>query len=153
MSEATTRIIPHLCCRNAEEAAAFYAKAFGDGDPNVIKGPDGKVMHGCVMIGGSPVFLVDEFPDFGALSPQSLGNSTVSVHLHVADCDAAWQRAVDAGCQVVMPLADQFWGDRYGVLVDPFGHKWSIATTVKQLSPEELQQAAASAMAEGCPGA
>jgi PhnB protein len=144
MSDKTLSLIPHLTCRGAEEAAEFYCRAFGAEQLSLMKTPDGKVMHAALDLQGATIFLVDEFPDFGALGPQSIGGSPVTLHLHVPDCDAVFQRAVEAGCQVHMPLAEQFWGDRYGSVVDPYGHHWSIATTVRQLSPEELQQAAAS---------
>ncbi len=145
MSETSTTLTPHLSCRNAAEAAEFYQKAFGAVPLGLLKTPEGKVMHGALSINGAMLFLVDEFPEFGGHSPQSLGGSPVTLHLHVPDCDAVFQRAVDAGCEVRMPLADQFWGDRYGQVADPYGHTWSIATTVRQLSPDEILQAAASA--------
>lgn len=139
MSETKTTLTPHIACRNAAEAAEFYQKAFGAQLLGLHKTPDGKVMHGALSIDGATFFLVDEFPDYNAHSPQGLGGSPVTLHLQVADCDAVFQRAVDAGCTVRMPLEDQFWGDRYGLVVDPYGHNWSIATKVRDVSPEELQ--------------
>ncbi len=151
MSEVTTTLTPHLACRNAIDAVEFYRTAFGAEPIHVLQGPDGRVMHAALNVNGATVFLNDEFPEFGGHSPQSLGGSPVTLHLQVADCDAVFQRAVDAGCEVRMPLQDMFWGDRYGQVSDPYGHSWSIATTVRQVSPEELQQAIAN-MPAGCGG-
>ena len=136
-----TTATPHLVCRNATEAVAFYQKAFGAEPQFVLHTPNGFLMHAHLTIDGAPFFLVDEFPEQGCQSPQSVGGTPVGIHLSVADCDAVFQRAVDAGCEVRMPLADMFWGDRYGVVEDPYGHKWSIATTQRQVTPEEIQEA------------
>lgn len=141
MSEATTTLIPYICCRNAPDAVAFYEKAFGAECLGIHKMPDGRVMHAAIKIDGVSIYICEEFPEHGALSPLGLGNSPVTLHLQVADCDAVFNRAVEAGCEIRMPLQDMFWGDRYGNLADPFGHKWSIATTIRQVSPEEMQKA------------
>ena len=143
MSEATVTLTPYLSCRNAAEAVEFYRRAFGAEPIFVQKLPDGSVMHAALKIGGADFFLTDECPDHGSLSPLALGGSPVVLHLQVPDCDEVFQRAVAAGCEVRMPLEDQFWGDRYGVVGDPYGHKWSIATTIRQVSPDEIQQAVA----------
>ncbi|MBC8102031.1 MAG: hypothetical protein H7Z41_05525 [Cytophagales bacterium] len=90
------------------------------------------------LLGDFDLFLADEFPEHGGKSSRALGGSPVTLHLQVTDCDAVFQNAVTAGCQVVMPLKEMFWGDRYGLAADPYGHKWSIATTVRQVSPEEM---------------
>ena len=148
MSETTTTLTPYLSCRNASEAVAFYQKAFGAEPVTVLRLPDGRVLHAALNVNGAVFFLCDEFPEHGSLSPLGLGGSPVTLHLQVPDCDAVFQRAVEAGCEVRMPLQDMFWGDRYGMVADPFGHKWSVATTVRQVSPEELQQAM-SGMAAG----
>jgi PhnB protein len=100
-------------------------------------------MHAALDFGDSPLYLVDEFPECGGTSPQSLGGSPVTLDLHVPDCDALYERAVAAGCTVVMPLEDMFWGDRYGMVADPYGHRWSIATTKRHVGPDELQEAVA----------
>jgi PhnB protein len=121
-------VIPHLVCRDAAAAIDFYVAAFGADEQIRLPGPDGKLVHACVLINGAAVFLVDEFEEMGAVSPTKLGGSPVTLHLNVADVDAAVERAVAAGATVTMPVADQFWGDRYGVVQDPFGHLWSIAT-------------------------
>lgn len=143
----TTTIIPHLVCGNAAEAYTFYQKAFAAEPVGIINSPDGKVMHGSLKIDSAPFFIVDTFPGCedqgGVKSPLELGGSPVTIHLQVADCDAVFQRAVDAGCKVQMPLDDMFWGDRYGMVIDPYGHKWSIATTLREVSPEEIEKAMA----------
>jgi len=146
-----TTLIPHICCANCIEAIDFYKKAFGATEQVVMKGPDGKVMHGSLSIDGATLYLVDEFPDFGALSPQARGGTPVTLHLQVSDCDAVFNKAVEAGCTAIMPLADMFWGDRYGLIVDPYGHKWSIATTVRQVSQEDIQTAMMGMTGEDCP--
>jgi PhnB protein len=133
-------ISPHLTVKNGEQAIEFYKKAFGAEVNRVTKGPDGSLMHADLRIGDSMLMLNDEFPDWKVLGPQALGGTPVTVHLYVQDADAAWKRAVDAGCTVKMPLQDQFWGDRYGQLVDPFGHQWSIASHIEDPTPEEIQK-------------
>jgi len=149
MSQPTT-LIPYLSCRNATEALAFYQKAFGAETLMVMPAPDGKVMHAAMNLDGATIYLCDEFPEYGSNSPQSLGGSPVTLHLQVADCDAVFAQATAAGCEVKLPLQEMFWGDRYGQLADPYGHRWSVATTVKQVTPEEMQQAMA-AMATQAP--
>jgi uncharacterized glyoxalase superfamily protein PhnB len=98
-------------------------------------------MHALIRIGDSAVMLVDEMPEWGALGPKARKGSSVTIHLYVENADATFERAVKAGAKVVMPIADQFWGDHYGKLEDPFGHHWSIATHVREVSPDEMQQA------------
>lgn len=112
-----------------------------------MPGPEGKLMHAMIRIGDSPLMLVDEFPDWGAVGSKSLKGSPVTIHLYVENVDTAFQRAVDAGAKITMPLEDTFWGDHYGTLEDPFGHRWSLATHVRDVSPEEMQQAAEKACA------
>lgn len=144
-------VIPHLNARNAAEALEFYQKAFGAEIQAAHKVPDGRLMHGCLMFGGQMVFMADEFPEHGGSSPASLGGTPVTIHLHVDNADALFSRAVEAGCQVRMPLTDMFWGDRYGVVIDPYGHSWSIAHTIREVSPEELSQIIGSMdMSQGC---
>lgn len=140
-------VTPHLVCAGAADAIDFYKKAFNAVEVGRLAGPDGKLMHAQIRIGDSAVMLVDEFPDWGSFGPKSLKGSPVTIHLYVEDVDAAFKRAVDAGATVKMALADMFWGDRYGVLEDPFGHYWSIATHLRDVSPDEMQQA----MQKGCP--
>jgi uncharacterized glyoxalase superfamily protein PhnB len=141
-------LTPHLVVRNADQAIEFYRKAFGAevvGD--IARGPGGKVMHALLLIGDSHLMLNDEMTDFGSLSPLSGGSSSVTIHIYTPDVDAAFQRATSAGAQVKMPLMDQFWGDRYGVVMDPYGHQWSLATHVKDFSPEEMERGMKEAMA------
>ena len=134
-------VTPHLICAGAAKAIEFYKQAFGATEQARLPGPDGRLMHAAVKIGDSQVMLVDEMPEWGALGPKSLKGSPVTIHLYVDDVDAVVARAVKAGAKVTMPVAEQFWGDRYGKLVDPFGHHWSVATHVRDVSMEEAQQA------------
>ncbi len=129
-------LTPHLVVRNAEQALEFYKNAFGAEVLHVAHMPDGKVMHASLRIGDSMLMLNDELPDYGTLSPLSTGGSAVTIHIYTENVDAAFNRALSAGAQVKMPLADQFWGDRYGVVADPFGHKWSLGAHIKDMSPE-----------------
>lgn len=133
---------PHLVCGDAAAAIDFYKQAFGAEEMFRLPGPDGKLMHASVKILGSMVMLVDEMPGCGAVSPKTLKGTPVTIHLNVPDVDAFTERAVKAGATVVMPVADMFWGDRYGQLEDPFGHRWSVATHIRDVTPEELQQGA-----------
>ena len=142
-------ITPHLVVKGGAEAIDFYKRAFGAEEIGrmPMPGPDGqvKIGHAELRIGNSFLFLADEFPEYGSTGPN--GHSPVSLHLYVTDVDTAFQRAVDAGATVTMPLADMFWGDRYGKLVDPFGHHWSIAEHLEDLTPEQMQERMASAFA------
>ena len=131
-------LTPHLVCRGAAVAIDFYGRAFGAIELFRLPGPNGKLMHACVRIGDSQLFLVDEMPEHGALGPQALKGAPVTIHLQVEDADAAFACAMRAGATVTMPLADMFWGDRYGRVVDPFGHHWSIATHLREVSREEM---------------
>ena len=142
------RVTPHLTVRGAAKAIDFYKKAFGAVENQRAPGPDGKILHATLQIGDSRIFLNDEFPDMGALSPQAFKGTAVTLHLFVPDADQQFQQALAAGAEVVMPLADQFWGDRYGVVKDPFGHHWSIGMHKEDLSPEQVQERMAKAMAE-----
>ncbi len=137
--EGMHSITPHLVCEGAAEAIEFYKKAFNAVENGRMPTPDGKIMHAQIRIGDSPVMLVDAFPEMGALGPKALKGSPVTIHLYVEDADKIFNQAVAAGATVSMPLADMFWGDRYGQLVDPFGHRWSIATHKQDLTPEQMQ--------------
>jgi len=132
-------LTPHLTCAGAAGAIDFYKKAFGAVELARLPGPDGKLMHAMVRIGDSALMLVDESPQCGLLGPKALKGSPVVVHLYVEDVDTTVARAVAAGARVTMPIADMFWGDRYGQLEDPFGHRWSVATHTRDLSPEEVR--------------
>ena len=134
-------LTPFLTVRDASRAIDFYQQAFGaQVRGGVAKDPDGKVMHAELKIGDSIIMLSDEYPEFGSLSPQSGGSTSMGLHIYVDDVDHAFDRAVKAGAHVEMPVADQFWGDRYGRLKDPFGHKWSLATHKTDLAPEEMKR-------------
>lgn len=135
-------VTPHLVCAGAADAIEFYKKAFNAVDLGRMMGPQGKLLHGAVRIGNSTVMLADEFPDWGAFGPKSLKGSPVTIHLYVEDVDAFVSRAAAAGAKITMPVQDMFWGDRYAKLEDPFGHHWSVSTHTRDVSPEEMQQAA-----------
>ena len=134
-------VTPHLICAGAAAAIDFYKQAFGATETSRLAGPDGKLMHASIQIGDSTVMLVDENPQWGALGPKALKGSSVTIHLYVADADALAARAVAAGAKIIMPMSDMFWGDRYGQVEDPFGHRWSIATHMRDVTPEEMKQA------------
>ena len=134
-------ITPHLVCKDAAAAIEFYKEAFGAVEVTRLPGPDGKLMHAMLRIGDSAIMLVDEFPDMQVRGPQSLGGSAVTIHLSVVDADAAFKRATAAGASVRMPVTDMFWGARYGFVQDPFGHLWSMATQVRDLTPEQIVEA------------
>ena len=134
-------VTPSLTVRDAARAIEFYKRAFGAVEKGVMKGPDGKVMHAELRIGDSLVMLADEFPQFGSLSPLSIGGTGTGLHIYVEDVDSAFDRAIGAGAVVEMPVAEMFWGDRFGKLVDPFGHKWSMATHTRDMSMEEIEEA------------
>ena len=140
-SNDQTVLAPHLVCDGAADAIDFYKKAFGAEEMMRLPGPDGRLMHGAVKIRGCPVLLVDENPAYGLLSPKALKGTPVTMHLMVPDVDAFVARAVEAGATVTMPVTDMFWGDRYGVLKDPFGHSWSVATHLRDMTADEIQAA------------
>lgn len=133
-------LTPYMTVRDAARAIEFYKQAFGAVEKGVMKGPDGKVMHAELRIGDSLFMLADEFPQYGSLSPLSTGGSGMGLHIYVEDVDSAFDRAVKAGAKTEMPVTDMFWGDRYGKLADPFGHKWSIATHKRDMSREEMDE-------------
>jgi len=142
-------ITPHLTVRDANRALEFYKKAFGAEVLHVAPAPGGKVLHAALKIGDSMLMLNDEFPEMGgSLGPPATGGSGVTLHIYLENVDAAFERAVSAGATVKMPLMDQFWGDRYGQLMDPFGHQWSLATHTRDMSQEEMQQEQAKAFSK-----
>lgn len=136
-------VTPYLTIRNAAAALDFYKRAFGADEMFRVADPQGKVGHAEIRIGDSAIMLSDEFPDMGANSPQAIGGSSVMIHLYVENVDALVDRAVKAGGKLERPVADQFYGDRGGMVVDPFGHKWWIATHVEDVPPEEIEKRAA----------
>lgn len=143
--EGMNTVTPHLVCKDAASAIEFYKKAFGAEERFRLNTPDGKrVLHASLRIGDSAVMLADEFPDWGSLGPETLKGTPVVIHLYVKDADTVFDQAVRAGATVKMPLEDMFWGDRYGQVRDPFGHVWSVATHVRDVSAEEMERAAKS---------
>ena len=133
-------ITPYLIVKDAAKAIDFYTKAFGAKEVERMQGDDGKVMHATMQIGDSRFYLADECPEYGSHSPLHYKGSPVGLHLYFEDVDKEWERATKAGAEVKMPLADMFWGDRYGKLTDPFGHEWSMATHKEDLSDEEVKK-------------
>ena len=135
-------VTPSLTVRGAARAIEFYKQVFGATEMLRMPGPEGKIMHAELRIGDSVVMLNDEFPDMGTRSPEALGGSPASLFLYVEDVDTIFERAVKAGAQAAMPPQDMFWGDRFGRVVDPFGHGWAIATHKEDLTPEEIARRA-----------
>jgi PhnB protein len=143
-------ITPYLVVKGGDAAVEFYKKAFGAEERGHMhmKSPDGRTAHAELKIGDSVFMLCDEFPEMKSLSPNSIGGSPVSMYVYVDDVDATFQKAVSAGAKVLDPITDQFWGDRHGLLQDPFGHRWNIATHIKDLSEEEMKKAAEQAFSQ-----
>ncbi len=140
-------VTPHLTIEGASEAIKFYKKAFGAKELGRMKTPDGRVMHAMIVIGNSVVMLNDAFPEWGGKGAKALGGTPTAIHLYVDDADKTFKKAVKAGATVAVPMADMFWGDRYGMVTDPFGHRWAVATHKKDLSKAEMAKAAKAAMA------
>jgi len=136
-------ITPHLVVRDAARAAQWYMEALGAEERGRLPLPGGKLMQVELRFGGSTVMLADEFPELGVLSPLAIGGTATVLHLVTADVDRLWERAVEAGAEVRQPLGDAFWGERYGQITDPFGHRWGLAQRVRHVSPEEIARAAA----------
>jgi uncharacterized glyoxalase superfamily protein PhnB len=134
-------VTPHLVVGGADKAIDFYKKAFDAKEESRMPGPDGKVMHASIRIGDSSVMIMDENPRFKAVGPKTLKGSPVTIHLYVKDADATFNKAIGAGAKTVMPLDDMFWGDRYGVVEDPFGHTWAVATHKRDVSRQEMDDA------------
>ncbi len=135
---------PYLIVDDAAAAIDFYVTAFGAVELGRVPGPDGRLINAAVQINGFTVMLNDDFPemtDGTSMTPKSLGGTPVTIHLTVTDVDDWFQRALDAGATVVQPLEDQFWGDRYGAVQDPFGHRWSMGQPLREVSFEEIQEA------------
>lgn len=137
---------PYLTVRGADRAIEFYKAAFGATEVARLA-PGGRVMHAELRIGHAPIMLTEEMPEYGAVSPLTLGGSGSSAVIFVAGVDAFFARAIAAGCTEVMPVADQFWGDRMGCLKDPFGHNWMFSTHIEDVPPEQLEARALAAMA------
>jgi PhnB protein len=141
-------VTPYLTVNGATRAIDFYKRAFGAQEVMRMDGPEGKIGHAEIKIGDSMIMLADEMPGSGSRSPQSLGGTTAGVFLYVDNVDAVFNQAVSAGAQVEAPLADMFWGDRYGKVKDPFGHSWSLATHKEDVAPAEMTKRAREAMAK-----
>jgi PhnB protein len=133
-------VTPYLVVNNAARAIEFYHRAFGAKEIMRMDGPPGKIGHAELKIGDSVIMLSDEMPGGGCRTPQSLGGSTVGIFLYVDDVDQVFKQAESAGAKVDTPLANMFWGDRYGKLTDPFGHSWSLATHIEDVAPEEMKK-------------
>ena len=153
ISNRTPTLTPHIVCAGAADAIDFYKRAFGAEELMRVPGEDGKLMHAALSIDGAMLMLVDENREWGIQSPLSLGGSPVTLHLSVPDADAAIARAEAAGATVVMAAHDAFWGDRYGLVKDPFGHSWSVAHPLRDtvMSEDELRAAARDAMCGQAP--
>lgn len=135
-------LTPHLTVNGAAKYIDFLKSAFDAEEIARMPSPDGRLMHAEVRIGDSMLMFSDDYPEFG-MPPVAAGRWPVTLHLYVPDADAAFAKAVSAGCQITMPLADQFWGDRYGHVSDPFGFTWAIATHKEEPTPEEMMERAA----------
>ena len=133
-------ITPYLSVKGAADAIEFYKKAFGATEMMRLANPDGTLGHAELKIGDALIMLADEYPDYGNLSPKTLGGSAVRLHMYVEDVDAFFEKAIAAGAKVLIPVADQFYGDRSGRLEDPFGHVWLVSTHVEDVEPEDMQQ-------------
>jgi PhnB protein len=141
-------VTPYFTIRGASRAIDFYKKAFGATEVYRMEGPQGRVMHAELKIGDSMIMLGDEVPGMGNKSPETLGGTTAGIMLYVDDVDKVFNQAVAAGAKSETPVADQFWGDRYGKLVDPFGHSWSVATHKEDVAPAEMEKRMKEAMAK-----
>jgi PhnB protein len=140
-------VTPYLAIDGASEAIEFYKRAFGAKERGRMDAPGGKIGHAELAIGDSVVMLSDALPQFSTRAPTELGGTTVSVFMYVEDVDAVVKQAVDAGAKVEIEVQDQFWGDRFGSVTDPFGHNWAIATHVEDVPPEEMAKRAEAAIA------
>lgn len=136
-------VTPYLCVSGAADALEFYKKAFGAKEIMRMADPSGKVGHAEIQLGDSIIMLADEYPEMNFRSPRTLGGSPVTIHLYVEDVDTIVNQAVSAGGKIVRPVADQFYGDRSGVVEDPFGHSWNVSTHVEDIAPEEIEKRAA----------
>jgi PhnB protein len=142
------QVVPYLAVDGAEAAIEFYGAVLGTTERARLAGPDGKIGHAELQLGDSLIMLADEYPDIGVRSPKSVGGTPVTISVYVADVDAVFERAVERGATVLRPIELQFYGDRAGQFEDPFGHRWSVATHVEDVSPEEMARRAAD-MANG----
>ena len=142
---ATHTITAHVVVRDAARAAAWYAAVFGAEERSRLAVPGGKLMQVELWFGDSAVMLADEFPEMGVLSPLSVGGTATVLHFSTDDAAAVWQRALEGGAEVRQPLQDAFWGERYGQITDPFGHRWGIAQHLRDVPREDLERAVSEA--------
>jgi PhnB protein len=133
-------VYPYLRVHSTEEAIRFYAQAFGATELFRLTEPSGRIGHAEIKIGPATIMLSDEYPEHGILGPKTLGGTSFSIHLHVDEVDAAFERAISAGASVVRPLKDQFYGERSGTVRDPFGHEWLLGGQLEQVSTAEMQR-------------
>lgn len=141
--DAFHTLTPQLVIRGAAQAISFYQQVFGAQEQLRNLAPDGiSIMHAELLCGDSRFFVHDEFPDQGLLSPQTLHGASVTLHVYVSNVDEIFERALAAGAQTILPVADVFWGERYGIFTDPFGHRWSVSMRLEDLSPMEIQERA-----------
>jgi PhnB protein len=145
-------ITPYLFIKGAAQAIDFYKKVFGAKERMLMPGTNGRIGHAELEIGDSLIMLADEHPEVGALSPQTVGGSSNSLHLYVDNMDAVIEKAVSAGAKVTRPAKDEFYGDRIGTFTDPFGQIWSVATHIEDVSPEEMKNRMAKAMSQAATG-
>ena len=145
-------VTPYLFIRGAATAIDFYKNVLGAKERMRMPGPDGKVMHAELQIGDSVIMLADENPQIGAKSPETLGGTSSSHHVYVENVDITTQKAVSAGAKLVRPVKDEFYGDRSGTIIDPFGHMWSIATHIEDVSQEEMKKRMAKVMSQSASG-
>ena len=139
MAAKTTQLTPYLGYKDASRAIEFYVKAFAAKELFRLAEPSGKIGHAEIRIGDAQLMMSDEYPDFGALSAQTLGGCPITLHLYVDDVDAFVDRAVKAGATLLRPVKDEFYGDRAGQIADPFGYKWMIATQKEDVTPQQMQ--------------
>ena len=139
-SSEIKEVFPYLRVKNASAAIEFYTRAFGARELFRLTEPGGRIGHAELSLGGITLMLADEYPEYGILGPQSIGGTGMSIHLHVVNADVVAERAVAAGATVLRPLADQFYGERSGTLLDPFGHEWMLGHEIEKVSPEEMQR-------------
>jgi PhnB protein len=145
--EGLSTLTPYLAVDDAANAIEYYKRAFGAKERSRMHGPDGKIGHAELQIGDGVFMLSDPFPQSSTKPPRELGGTSASVFMYVEDVDAVVEKAIDEGATLTMEVADQFWGDRFGSITDPFGHSWSIATHIEDLTPEEIEERGKAAMA------
>lgn len=150
MPDGYTPVTPHIVCAGVADAIAFYQKAFGAKEVMRLPGPGGSIMHAELDFNGARIMMAEENPQWGSFGPKALKGTPVTLHLYVDDTDAFIARAEKAGAKVTMPAADMFWGDRYGQIECPWGHRWSVATHTRDLTPEEMQKGMEEMMKQAC---